>query len=194
MTGAFCARLPDGRLHLQHGPIDVLIECWGEHKEVEAAYRQACARFGTILGELVEDLMLLRQRVTDGAPTFRGTVANRMLAAVWPHRAAFITPMAAVAGSVADELMEALLRGRSLRKACVNDRGPSSMPRSAFKRMNRREEWPPPDGEAVRNRSALPTRSPFSPAPLRRQMPPRRSWQTRSTSTIQRFAVGRHAK
>jgi ApbE superfamily uncharacterized protein (UPF0280 family) len=46
-----------------------------------------------------------------------------MMAAVWPHRAVFITPMAAVAGSVADELMEALLAGRALRKACVNDGG-----------------------------------------------------------------------
>jgi ApbE superfamily uncharacterized protein (UPF0280 family) len=43
--------------------------------------------------------------------------------AVWPHRRLFITPVAAVAGSVADELMAALLHGRSLRKACVNDGG-----------------------------------------------------------------------
>jgi ApbE superfamily uncharacterized protein (UPF0280 family) len=109
MNGACSARLPDGRLHLQHGPIDVLIECWGDGDEVQAAYRQACERFGSILGELVEELARLRAPI--GA------------AAVWPHRNVFITPMAAVAGAGADELLEALLHGRSLRKACVNDGG-----------------------------------------------------------------------
>src|SRR5690606_31499396 len=35
----------------------------------------------------------------------------------------FITPMAAVAGSVADEMMETMTRGRKLRRAYVNDGG-----------------------------------------------------------------------
>ena len=36
------ALLPDGRrLHLQHGPIDLIVEAWGEAREVAAAYRQA---------------------------------------------------------------------------------------------------------------------------------------------------------
>jgi uncharacterized protein len=123
MTGARCARLADGRLHLQHGPIDVLIECWGDRHEVEAAYRQACTRFGTILGELVAELPRLRTPVSSGYPFMEGQVARRMAKAVWPHREIFVTPMAAVAGSVADELMETLLQGRSLRKAYVNDGG-----------------------------------------------------------------------
>lgn len=123
MTEACCARLPDGRLHLQHGPIDVLIECWGDLTQVETAYRQAGARFGTILEELVAELPGLRSAVNGFYPEFRGSVARRMASAVWPHRKVFITPMAAVAGSVADELMEAMLEGRSLRKACVNDGG-----------------------------------------------------------------------
>ena len=123
MTGARGVRLADGRLHLQHGPIDVLIECWGDRGEVEAAYQQACARFDTILDELVAELPGLRSPVNAAHPVFGGTVARRMAAAVWPHRGVFITPMAAVAGSVADELTEALLAGRALRKACVNDGG-----------------------------------------------------------------------
>jgi uncharacterized protein len=123
MSGPCAARLADGRLHLQHGPIDVLTECWGERGEVEAAYEQAARRFRTILSELVEELPRLRSAVNGAYPEFRGAVAKRMAAAVWPHRHVFITPMAAVAGSVADELMEALLTGRSLRKACVNDGG-----------------------------------------------------------------------
>jgi ApbE superfamily uncharacterized protein (UPF0280 family) len=46
-----------------------------------------------------------------------------MVEAVWPHRAAFITPMAAVAGGVADEMLAALCAGRTLTRACVNDGG-----------------------------------------------------------------------
>jgi ApbE superfamily uncharacterized protein (UPF0280 family) len=46
-----------------------------------------------------------------------------MAEAVWPHRAVYITPMAAVAGAVADEMLQALVRGRTLDKAYVNDGG-----------------------------------------------------------------------
>jgi ApbE superfamily uncharacterized protein (UPF0280 family) len=46
-----------------------------------------------------------------------------MVAACWPHRRVFVTPMAAVAGAVADEMLAALLAGRSLAKAYVNDGG-----------------------------------------------------------------------
>jgi ApbE superfamily uncharacterized protein (UPF0280 family) len=123
MNGAVSARLPDGRLHLQHGPIDVLIECWGEAAEIGAAHRQAEARFASILHELVGELPRLREPVAAHYPLLRGAVARRMAAAVWPHREVFVTPMAAVAGAVADELMSALLEGRTLRKACVNDGG-----------------------------------------------------------------------
>jgi len=115
--------MTDGRLHLLQGPIDVLIEAWGEAAEVEAAYRQAGARFETILEELVAELPRLRAPVGATYPLLRGPVARRMAAAAWPHRDVFITPMAAVAGAVADELMAALLAGRRLAKACVNDGG-----------------------------------------------------------------------
>jgi len=123
MNRAVSARLPDGRLHLQHGPIDVLVDCWAEPAEIEAAYRQAEARFASILDELVGELPRLREPVAAHYPLLRGAVARRMAAAVWPHREVFVTPMAAVAGAVADELMAALLDGRTLRKACVNDGG-----------------------------------------------------------------------
>jgi ApbE superfamily uncharacterized protein (UPF0280 family) len=123
MQSAVCVRLADGRLHCQHGPIEVLIEAWGDAREVERAYVQAEQRFGTILDELVAELPALRRPVLDVAPSFDGVVAQRMVAAVWPHRAVFVTSMAAVAGAVADELLAALLRGRNLSKAIVNDGG-----------------------------------------------------------------------
>ncbi|CAN5703266.1 thiamine biosynthesis protein ApbE [soil metagenome] len=117
------ARLPDGRLHLQHGPIDLIVEAFGACDEVECAYQQAIDRFGDILPTLVRELPILRRRVDDAYPLLQGPVARRMAEAVWPHRAVFITPMAAVAGAVADEMLEAMLTGRMLDKAYVNNGG-----------------------------------------------------------------------
>jgi len=122
-AGASSARLADGRLHLQHGPIELIIEAWGTPGEVEAAYTQAGARFENILEVLVQELPQLRAPLGDAQPLLRGPVARRMLAACWPHRAHCITPMAAVAGSVADEILEAMLHGRALDKAYVNNGG-----------------------------------------------------------------------
>jgi uncharacterized protein len=120
---AVAARLPDGRLHLQHGPIDLIIEAFGAVTEVERAYAQAIERFADILPTLVRELPTLRRPVGDAYPLLQGPVARRMVEAVWPHRAVYITPMAAVAGAVADEMLQALVRGRSLDKAYVNDGG-----------------------------------------------------------------------
>ena len=53
--------LPDGRrLHLQHGPIDLIVEAWGEAREVAAGYRQAAMAFADVLPGLVKELPLLR--------------------------------------------------------------------------------------------------------------------------------------
>jgi uncharacterized protein len=115
--------LPGGRLHLQHGPIDLIIEAFGDEAEVALAYRQAWLRFQDILAALVEELPLLRRAVDDIHPGVAGPVARRMLAACRLHAGVFITPMAAVAGAVADEVLVALLAGRSLAKAYVNNGG-----------------------------------------------------------------------
>ena len=120
---AIAARLPDGRLHLQHGPIDLIIEAFGATDEVERAYGQAVGRFGDILPTLVRELPILRRPVGEAYPLLQGPVARRMAEAVWPHRAVYITPMAAVAGAVADEMLQAMVRGRTLDKAYVNDGG-----------------------------------------------------------------------
>ena len=122
-NGPSTARLADGRLHLQHGPIDLIIEAWGERAEVAAAYRQASARFADILEVLVQELAQLRTPLGEAYPLLRGPVAQRMLAACWPYRAIYITPMAAVAGAVADEILDAMLKERDLCKAYVNNGG-----------------------------------------------------------------------
>ena len=124
-------RLPDGRLHLHHGPIDLIIEAEGEEREVEKAYRCARQRFDTILDELVSELPLLRHPLADERPDVSGRIAARMVDAAWPHRPEFLTPMIAVAGAVADEVLDAIVEQarsqgggrRGLRRAYVNNGG-----------------------------------------------------------------------
>ena len=111
------------RLHLQHGPIDLIVEAFGASGEVRAAYRQAQARFATVLAELVEELALLQSPIRSRRLGPCGSVAARMESAVWPHRRVFVTPMAAVAGAVADEVLAAAVAGRELAKAYVNNSG-----------------------------------------------------------------------
>ncbi|MES0153091.1 UPF0280 family protein [Mesorhizobium sp. M0018] len=128
MNGPQAHLLEDGRrLHLNHGPIDLIVEAFGEASECSAAYRQAVARFQTILPELVEELPELRRSAASRPRAFAGPTARRMEAAVVPLAKQFITPMAAVAGSVADEVLGALLAGRRLERAYVNNGGDSAI-------------------------------------------------------------------
>jgi uncharacterized protein len=113
--------LPDGRrLHLQHGPIDMIVEAWGPSEAVVAAYRAAAGRFEGLLEELVAELPALRS--PDPGP-LRGPVARAMAAAVAPFRPAFVTPMAAVAGADADAVLAAMVASGGLVRAYVNNGG-----------------------------------------------------------------------
>jgi uncharacterized protein len=123
-TGSQAALLPDGkRLHLHHGPIDLIIEATGIADEVTAAYRQAQSAFQTVLETLVSELSILRSPADAIHQAPAGAVAHRMLLAVSPHAKVFVTPMAAVAGAVADHILAELCRGRHLRRAYVNNGG-----------------------------------------------------------------------
>ena len=116
--------LSDGRrLHLQDGPIDLILEAFGQLAQVRRAYAAAAERFATILDELCSELPLLRQ---PAGPSSRvtGVVAKRMLDAVLPYAAeTFITPMAAVAGSVAEEILAAMTEAADINRAYVNNGG-----------------------------------------------------------------------
>ncbi|CAA9518044.1 MAG: FIG00845751: hypothetical protein [uncultured Sphingomonas sp.] len=113
--------LAGGRLRLQHGPIDVVLRAWGARTAMADAYEAVAARFRPLLGELVGELPELRKAMGDG-PRVEGAVAKRMVAACGRHRV-FVTPMAAVAGAVADELLAAMTGAAPLDKAFVNDGG-----------------------------------------------------------------------
>ncbi len=117
--------LPDQRrLHLQDGPIDLIVEAFGDAREVQRAYQAAAGRFVDVLDELCAELSLLRAQAVPGGSSPEGTVARRMFAAVRPYAGrAFITPMAAVAGGVAEEILEAMTSAARLAKAYVNDGG-----------------------------------------------------------------------
>jgi uncharacterized protein len=119
------ALLPDGkRLHLQDGPIDLVIEAKGREGDVRAAYEAAARRFTGLLDELCVELVELRRAADPVRCPLKGAVARRMHAAVAPFAtAAFITPMAAVAGSVAEEILGAMLRAAQLDRAYVNNGG-----------------------------------------------------------------------
>jgi hypothetical protein len=117
------AVLPDGRRrHFQHGPIDLVLEAFGRRSEVQAAYDQAWGRFQTVLDELVAELPALRTPMACH-PAVRGPVARAMVRACAPHRGIFLTPMAAVAGAVADAVLAVMTTNRRLDKAYVNDGG-----------------------------------------------------------------------
>lgn len=115
-------QLEGGRLHLSHGPIDVVIKAWGRSGAVRDAYAAACERFPEILPELCGELGQLRAPM-EACPCVQGPVARRMVEACRPFAGIFVTPMAAVAGAVADELLTYMTAAAPLDRAFVNDGG-----------------------------------------------------------------------
>jgi ApbE superfamily uncharacterized protein (UPF0280 family) len=112
------------RLHLQDGPIDLIVEASGSEANVRAAYGAAARRFTGLLDELCDELPLLRKAAHPTRCPLRGKVARRMHDAVAPFAAdCFITPMAAVAGSVAEEILCAMTESAQLARAYVNNGG-----------------------------------------------------------------------
>jgi ApbE superfamily uncharacterized protein (UPF0280 family) len=117
--------LADGkRLHLQDGPIDLIVEAHGTAINVRAAYDAAAQRFTGLLDELCAELPELRRQARPDRCALQGVVARRMYAAVAPFSAeTFITPMAGVAGAVAQEILGAMINAANLLRAYVNNGG-----------------------------------------------------------------------
>jgi len=115
-------QLQDGRWHFHYGPIDLVISIDGERVDIERALSACWCRFVQILPELVVELSVLRQPLTQAA-WMQSPVARRMVRACWPHRSQFITPMAAVAGAVADELIGFFAAEPGIQRASINNGG-----------------------------------------------------------------------
>ncbi|MDP2817799.1 MAG: UPF0280 family protein [Polaromonas sp.] len=114
-------QLADGRWHFQHGPIDIVIGANGHPAAVHCAHEHAWKRFSEILDELVQELVQLRRPVRGACPV-RSPIARRMWQACQPYQSGFITPMAAVAGAVAQELIASYAH-RGVTRAWVNNGG-----------------------------------------------------------------------
>ena len=117
--------LADGRrIHLHDGPIDLIVEARGTGANVRAAYDAAVVRFTGLLDELCDELSELRKPARPATSSLKGGVARRMYHAVAPFAADhFITPMAAVAGAVAEEILGAMVQASDLDRAYANNGG-----------------------------------------------------------------------
>ena len=121
-NGAVHRILSGNRLHLQHGPIDLIIVVDGPEQVQNEAFDRAIHRFDPILEELVTELPILKTPWNPSFPNVKGRVAKRMLEAV-QGLDVFITPMAAVAGAVADEIRDVMLEVPGIRRLMVNNGG-----------------------------------------------------------------------
>jgi len=110
----------DNRLFLNHGPIDIVLEAFGKDKPL--AYEKAKKYFSTLLNELVLDMDLLKKEVVPHR-NFNNKISQSMQNATEKFYPDFITPMAAVAGSVADNILNVLVKDTKLEKAYVNNGG-----------------------------------------------------------------------
>jgi hypothetical protein len=121
-SGPVCARLDRGRWHFQHGPIDLIIAVEGDLESRERSIAACWDRFQSILPGLVAELTQLRRPAAE-SPVVRDPVSARMVRACAPFAVErFITPMAAVAGAVADELIETFRRP-GISRAFINNGG-----------------------------------------------------------------------
>ena len=117
--GPVAALLPGGkRLHLQHGPIDLIIGADGDRV---CAFQAAKARFETVLEEIVAELDVLQ--MASPSPAVSGQIGQTMQAAAASFNGVFVTPMAAVAGTVADTVLAAMVAAADLDRAYVNNGG-----------------------------------------------------------------------
>tara|TARA_B100000989_G_scaffold257980_1_gene207724 strand:- start:510 stop:1541 length:1032 start_codon:yes stop_codon:yes gene_type:complete len=127
-AGARAQWLDDGRLHLHHGPIDLVIGADGAPDAVRQACSAAIDSFATVLEELVSEIALLRTPIDRIACCPSGCVAARMWAATIPHAdiyrdANYVTAMASVAGAVADEILSVMRGTADLDRIYVNNGG-----------------------------------------------------------------------
>lgn len=100
---ALIERIGAMRLHVRHGPIDALIDVGAGVELAEDELRRV---FPDVLPELCGELDVLRKPVEAGRLV--GPVARIAEAAALPFAERFVTPMAGIAGSVAEFIVARL--------------------------------------------------------------------------------------
>ena len=121
--GATASWLDGDRLFLQHGPINLIVRAGGSAPAVQNAYRALIGVFPNWLGALVDELPRLRSPESPRLALPAGPIARRMVAAARACSGAFVTPMAGVAGAVADEAAAVLAAQPGIEHAYVNNGG-----------------------------------------------------------------------
>ena len=121
--GATASWLDGGRLYLQHGPINLIVRAGGPEAAVEDAFEALTGAFPAWLGALVDELPRLRSPESPNLAPPNGPIARRLVAAVRACAGGFVTPMAAVAGAVADEAAAVLAARPGVVHAYVNNGG-----------------------------------------------------------------------
>lgn len=117
-------QINQNRLHLNYGPIDLLIDIDGSESAIFDAHQAARETFEGVLETLVSELVVLRKAVKPNAVGPDGPVAQRMWQACLPHASRFVTPMAAVAGAVADHTLMGIVKAvPTLNRVWVNNGG-----------------------------------------------------------------------
>jgi ApbE superfamily uncharacterized protein (UPF0280 family) len=116
------AWLPDGkRLQLSDPPIELIVQAFGRPGDIARAYDAAIDRMRHVLDELNSELAVLR---LPAPQTLQNALARRMNNAAAPFCAEnFITPLAAFAGAVADDVLAAMQNTAPLDRAFVNSGG-----------------------------------------------------------------------
>lgn len=122
-NGAFAGRFDNGRLFLQHGPINLVVHIDATQTQREHAEAALFAAFPAWLGELVPELPRLKTAESPELPGARGALARSMVSAVGPLAHRFVTPMAAVAGAIADRAIDVITSAATVRRAWVNNGG-----------------------------------------------------------------------
>ena len=111
------------RLHIQHGPTDLVIDADGPDRL--ALFELAVDSMRDVLSGLVGELSYLRAPWDVEHPP-SGAVARRMHDACAIAGDRFVTPMAAVAGAIADHVLAAMMTGphaATTTKISVNNGG-----------------------------------------------------------------------
>lgn len=110
-------------LHLSEGPIDLIVHCEGERDAVTDAYCLIEKEFASILTVLVDELHTLRAPLGVDTSQLNGPVARLMQQACVPFCAYDISAMAAVAGAVADYLLDTIVSAPGISRAWINNGG-----------------------------------------------------------------------
>jgi len=118
-----------GRLFLRHGPIDMFVKIDAENTDiVRKAYHKIAEHFGDILPQLSDELPVLRTEIKRIYDLPSGSVAARMYnSATRFSEYGYVTPMIAVAGSVADHVCNLVEPFDDINRILVNNGGDISL-------------------------------------------------------------------